>query len=87
MIDHEREAELAYQDAMLDSGEEAHALMWPDGCDAGCASCQRRLANRCENGGHEWPPDYTSGDTCWCGEWYLSRLTDGRMKVTATELC
>lgn len=79
--DFEREAELAYQDAALDSGEESHALTWPDGCDANCHSCQRRLAARCDDG-HEWPADYSSGDTCWCGELYLIRLNDGRMKVT-----
>lgn len=76
-----RRAELAYQDAQMDSAEEAHAFEWPNGCDANCRSCQRRLERRCDDG-HEWPDDYTSGDSCWCGALYLTRLSDGRMKVT-----
>lgn len=79
--DLERGAELAYQDAQMDSAEEAHALTWPDGCDAGCRACESRLAYRCDDG-HEWPADYASGDTCWCGGLYLTQLPDGRMKVT-----
>ncbi len=41
----------------------------------------RRDAERCDDG-HEWPQDYTSGDTCWCGAFYLTTLADGRMKLT-----
>ncbi len=29
-----------------------------------------RFAPRCEDG-HRWPDDYDSGDTCYCGAWYL----------------
>lgn len=79
--DRERDAELAYQDVVLDSEDEAHAFEWPDGCDANCRRCQSRLELRCADG-HEWPPEYTSGDTCWCGAFYLTQLPDGRMKVT-----
>lgn len=79
--DDERAAELAYQDAVMEGAEEAHALEWPNGCDAWCQSCERRMIARCDDG-HEWPADYTSGDTCWCGAFYLTQLSDGRMKLT-----
>lgn len=48
---------------------EQHAKNHPDGCPDWCKDCQARLT--CKDGRHEWPPDYSDGDTCFCGALYL----------------
>jgi hypothetical protein len=32
----------------------------------------------CPNGRHTWPPDYSDGDTCNCGMFYLFVHSDER---------
>lgn len=49
--------------------DEAHAQQHPDGCPDWCARCQLRLM--CKDGRHEWPRDFSDGDTCFCGAFYL----------------
>lgn len=54
---------------MLRERDERHAEEHPDGCPDWCERCRERL--ECRNGRHEWPRDFSDGDTCFCGEFYL----------------
>jgi len=42
----------------------------------------RRPPATCGTEGHTWEWDYTHGDTCACGAFYLDRTMDGRMRVS-----
>jgi hypothetical protein len=54
-----------------------HIKDHPDGCADWCHDCEERL--RCKNERHEWPRDYSDGDTCFCGQYYLFvNNVDGR---------
>ncbi len=56
-------------ESMRLSRQREHAKVNPDGCSDWCDDCQRRLA--CKDGRHEWPRDFSDGDMCYCGEFYL----------------
>ena len=39
-------------------------------------------ARRClDTDGHQWAADFTPGDTCCCGAWYLLQREDGSWEI------
>lgn len=55
--------------AVINDRAEHHARLFPDGCSEWCEACKARLM--CKASRHEWPRDYSDGDTCYCGMVYL----------------
>ena len=55
---------------MMAERKKRHAELHPDGCSDWCDDCEARLT--CTNGRHEWPRNYSDGDTCFCGALTLS---------------
>jgi len=46
------------------------------------ALVEARLNPHCDGDEHFWPFDYSSGDTCFCGDYYLQNNHRGRVCVT-----
>lgn len=68
---------------MLADRKQRHAETHPDGCSDWCADCAERLT--CKDGRHEWPNDYSDGDTCYCGAFYLiANSVDERPHIIET---
>ncbi len=60
-----------------------HIEQHPDGCPDWCADCADRLT--CKGGRHEWPRDFSDGDTCFCGGFYLiANSVDERPHIIET---
>ena len=49
------------------------------------ALVEARLNPHCEGDEHFWPFDYASGDTCFCGSYYLQNNYRGRVCVTVAK--
>jgi hypothetical protein len=56
-------------DQMIRERRERHAKEYPDGCPDWCDACAERL--KCKGDRHDWPRDFSDGDTCYCGAFYL----------------
>lgn len=58
-----------------------HGFVWPPAvAEAAGVSARRRRAppgRGCQGDRHEWPEDYSDGDTCACGALYLFVHGDG----------
>jgi hypothetical protein len=52
-----------------------------DGWDADCTCGSLPV---CAGQSHQWPADYSDGDTCMCGVFYLDTRKDGVVVVTET---
>ncbi len=67
------------RDLKADRAED-HRHAYLDGCPDWCEACRERLM--CKDGRHEWPRDYSDGDTCYCGAFYLTvNDVDGRPRI------